>query len=289
MKTIESKNISRDPLGLILSVLCIGALSLLFAPYVGKLYEMWMSSSHLSYSHSILMPFVILYLIWDRRGELAKLTVIPSWKGGFVALILSAMIWLIAVSGNSRWAIEMDMVFLIISLVWMNYGTKITKKLAFPLFLLFMMVPMPIIFYSHISNSLQLISSKMAVGFMHLFSVPVYREGNVINLASTKLEVANACSGISSLISLFTLAMIFAYITHKAFWKRFIIVASSLPIAVIMNWFRIAATGMLTHYWSEKIAQGFYHSFSGWLVFVAAFVILYLENGVINLLSKQDA
>lgn len=266
---------------LILGLVCLFALGSLFAPHVGQLYALWMDKVDTSYSHGILIPFVVAYLIWDKRKELLHCEAVPSWTGA-AALLTSAIIWGFAVGGRSRWAIEMGMVFLVISLVWLNYGDGITRKLLFPLLLLFMMVPLPVSVYGKLSFKLQILSSRMAVGFMQAFQVPVYREGNVIHLPSNSLEVAQACSGISSVISLFTLALIFGYVTDKSFWKRLVIVFSSLPIAVFMNWLRIAATGTLTYYWSDAIAQGFYHSFSGWLVFVVAFVMLLFLKKVID-------
>jgi len=258
-------------LRMVLSFSVMVGLILLFVPHFGELLKVWTRNT--SYTHGPLIPFVFAYLVWDKKKELAELEIIPSFKGGLTALVVVSALWLIAVGGKSRFAIEVCFILLIISAVWFNYGSLIARKLSFPLFLLFMMIPLPEVLYGSISRKLQLLSSQFGVAFMQLLSVPVYREGNIIYLPETTLQVAEACSGISSLISLFTLAMIYAYLTQRGMIRRFLLVLSAFPVAIFMNWVRIAATGMIAHYWSLKYAQGFYHSFSGWIVFVFAFFI----------------
>ena len=261
-------------------IACSVALAVLFRPYFSTLLDLWTSNP--SYTHSPLIPFIVAYFIWDKRSLLREIGAVPSYKGGLVALLISSLIWIVSVGGKSRFAVEFSFIILIISLVWVNYGIKIMRAISFPLLLLFMMIPIPEILYGGISRTLQLFSSKFGVVFMQFFGVPVYREGNVIHLAKTTLQVAEACSGISSLISLFTLAMIYAYISQKGLVRRLIIVFCAFPIAVFMNWIRIAATGMIAHYWSLEYAQGFYHSFSGWIVFVLAFFIFIIISSAMS-------
>jgi len=277
-----TKNDSLSPL--LLCLACLGLLAWLFQPFAGKVVEFWTENP--TYTHSPLIPFVIAYLIWDKRKTLAETEIVPSYRGGLPMLLISSLIWIVAVGGKSRFAVELTFVFLIISVVWLNFGSALTKKLSFPLFLLLMMVPIPTILYAAISRKLQLLSSTFGVAFIQLFSIPVHGEGNIIYLPETTLQVAEACSGISSLVSLFTLAMIYAYISQKGFLRRSLIVLSSFPIAVFMNWVRIAATGMIAHYWSLEYAQGFYHSFSGWIVFIVAFGIFLMVGSAISYFSK---
>ena len=242
-------------------IACSLALAVLFRPYFPKLLDIWISNP--TYTHSPLIPFIVIYFIWDKRSLLREIGAVPSYKGGLVALLISSIVWIVSVGGRSRFLVELSFIILIISLVWVNFGIKIMRTISFPLLLLFMMIPFPEILYGRVSRTLQLLSSKFGVAFMQLFGVPVYREGNVIHLAQTTLQVAEACSGISSLISLFTLAMIYAYISQKGIVRRLVMVLCAFPIAVFMNWIRIAATGMIAQYWSLEYAQGFYHSFSG--------------------------
>lgn len=267
-------------------IACSVALAALFRPYFPKLLDLWISNP--TYTHSPLIPFIVIYFIWEKRSLLRDIGAIPSFKGGLVALFISSLIWIVSVGGRSRFAIEFSFIILIISLVWINFGIKIMRVLSFPLLLLFMMIPLPEILYGSVSRNLQLLSSKFGVAFMQLFGVPVYREGNVIHLAQTTLQVAEACSGISSLVSLFTLAMIYAYISQKGFLRRLIMVLCAFPVAIFMNWVRIAATGMIAHYGSLEYAQGFYHSFSGWIVFVIAFLIFLSIGFIISHLFSEN-
>jgi len=240
----------------------------------------WFRTGNEAYTHAPLMPLIALYFIWDWRAELARLPIQFSWSG-FIYFLFGALIFVAGKVGADRFTGQMAIATLLIGLVWMHFGNVITKRIVFPISLLYLMIPLPGIIYRNLSFDLQILSSKLSVGFMQLFALPVHREGNVIDLSYTQLEVAEACSGITSLVSLVTVGWIFAYIAQKRFWPRAVLVASAIPIAMLMNAFRIAGTGMLAHFWSVKAAEGFFHSFAGWIVFMAAFVILLAENGVI--------
>ncbi len=155
------------------------------------------------------------------------------------------------------------------------WGTEVLRVLAFPLALLLLMVPIPAIIFNQMAFPLQLLASKFGTAVMQAAAVPVLREGNVISLANTTLEVAEACSGIRSLISLLTLGIVYGYFTDQRTWVRVAIAASTIPIAIVANGIRVAGTGVLAHYYGREAADGFFHSFSGWLVFVVAFAMMF--------------
>jgi len=179
------------------------------------------------------------------------------------------------------------MVLLLIGVIWFNLGDRYFRILAFPLLLLFLMIPPPHIFYNNLSVQLQVYSTKISIAFLHLLGVTVYSEGNIIFLPSMQLEVAEACSGIRSLFSLFTLGVIFAYISQKRFFVRMILVLSTIPIAIFFNGLRISGTCILAQYWSPKITDSFNHFMSGWVVFVFAFIVLLLFNILIDKVMKE--
>jgi exosortase len=243
----------------------------------------WFRTGNEAYTHAPLMPFIALYFIWDQRQELARLPVRFSWAG-FAYLFLGVLIFVAGKIGADRFTGQVAIATLLVGLVWAHFGNAITRRLVFPLSLFYLMIPIPSIIYRNLSFNLQILSSKLSVSFMQLFALPVHREGNVIDLYYTQLEVAEACSGITSLVSLITVAYIFAYVARRNFWARTILVASAIPIAVLTNAFRIGGTGMLAHYWSIKAAEGFFHSFAGWFVFIVAFAILLAENWLMGLL-----
>jgi len=242
----------------------------------------WFRTGNEAYTHAPLMPLIALYFIWDRRAELARLPIRFSWSG-CAYFLFGALVFAAGKIGADRFTGQVAIATLLIGLVWMHFGNAITRRLIFPLSLLYLMIPIPSIIYRNLSFNLQILSSKLSVGFMQLFALPVHREGNVIDLSYTQLEVAEACSGITSLVSLITIAYIFAYIARTNFWARLVLILSAIPIAVFTNAFRIGGTGMLAHFWSVKAAEGFFHSFAGWLVFIVAFAILVVENWLLGL------
>jgi len=246
----------------------------------------WFATGNEAYTHAPLMPLIAGYFIWEWRKELLSLEVSFSGKG-LVFFCLAAILFVVGKIGADRFTLQVAVASLLVGLLWMHLGDAITKKIVFPLSLFYLMIPIPSILYRNLSFKLQILSSKLSVDFMQIFALPVHREGNVIDLYYTQLEVAEACSGITSLVSLITVAYIFAYIAQKRLWPRAILVLSAIPIAVLTNAFRIGGTGMLAHYWSVKAAEGFFHSFAGWIVFIFAFVVLLAENWLIGLLQSR--
>jgi exosortase len=154
------------------------------------------------------------------------------------------------------------------------HGFGHLRILLFPVLFLLLMIPLPAIVFNQLAFPLQLFASRVGTGLIEVCAVPVLREGNVIVLANTSLEVAQACSGIRSLISLLTLGIAYGYFADPRPWMRVAIALSTIPIAVAANAARIAGTGVLAHYYGDAAAQGFFHTFSGWLVFAVAFLLL---------------
>jgi len=270
----------------VLAVLLL-LLGVLAAPLWELTVQYWIRTGNEAYTHAPLMPLIAGYFIWEWRKELAVMPVRFS-RQGFVFLLVATTIFGIGTVAAERFTMQVGVAALLLGLVWTHFGNAITRRLAFPISLFFLMIPIPGVIYRNLSFNLQILSSRLAVDFMQLFALPVYREGNVINLTYTQLEVAEACSGITSLVSLITVAYIFAYIAQKRFVPRAILCLSAIPIAVLTNAFRIGGTGMLAHYWSIKAAEGFFHMFAGWIVFIAAFVILLAENGLIVAVQRRS-
>ncbi|HEY6356729.1 MAG TPA: exosortase/archaeosortase family protein, partial [Vicinamibacterales bacterium] len=156
------------------------------------------------------------------------------------------------------------------------FGWRHLRMLAFPLAFLLLMVPLPAIVFNRIAFPLQLVASRFGETMISAANIPVLREGNVLVMANTSLEVAEACSGIRSLVSLITLALLYGYFTDRRLWVRLAIVASAIPVAIVANGARVAGTGIAAHYIGPDAAQGFFHEFSGWVVFIVAFLLLLL-------------
>jgi exosortase len=168
------------------------------------------------------------------------------------------------------------LLILLAGLVLCFGGWQLLKELRFALLVLLLAIPLPAIIYNQITFPLQILASKLASGLLPLFGVPVLREGNVIELPLMKLEVAEACSGIRSLMSLFTLSVFYGYFMEKSIWRRTLLVLASIPIAIAANAVRILGTGLCVQYWDPDKALGFFHEFSGWVIFVVSLACLYL-------------
>jgi exosortase len=163
------------------------------------------------------------------------------------------------------------------------------RAVLFPWIFLLFMIPIPAIVLNQITFPLQLLASKAAAVSLPLLGVPVLREGNIIQLPAMALEVAEACSGIRSLMSLATLAIIYGYLLEPRISIRVILALASIPIAVLANSLRIIGTGLLVQYWDPDKAQGFFHEFSGWVIFVVSLVMLFLLHRVLQWMWAEGA
>jgi exosortase len=161
-------------------------------------------------------------------------------------------------------------------------GWQILRELRFALLVLLLAIPLPAIVFNQITFPMQIIASKLATGLLQSIGVPVLREGNIIVLPLMKLEVAEACSGIRSLMSLFTLAVFYGYFLENSIWRRVALVLASIPIAIAANAVRIVGTGLCVQYWDPDKAMGFFHEFSGWVVFLVSLTCLYLLHRAIS-------
>jgi exosortase len=159
--------------------------------------------------------------------------------------------------------------------------------LRFPLLVLLLAIPIPAIIFNQITLPLQMLASKLASAMLPLFGVPVLREGNVIELPAMKLEVAEACSGIRSLMSLFTLSVFYGYFLERTLVRRVIIALASVPIAIAANAVRILGTGLCVQYWDPDKAQGFFHEFSGWVMFLVSLACLFIVHRIMQLFPNK--
>jgi exosortase len=240
------------------------------------------------YSHGIIIPFVIGYLLHSKWDKLSALEVRPSWLG-LLVVVGSQVVNLVGFLGAEFFLQRISLVMFVIGAILFLWGWKHLWEAAVPIFLFVLAIPLPTLIFNTVALPLQLLASSFAERFLGLLHIPVFREGNVLMLANQTLNVAEACSGIRSLMSLITLAVIFAYFLPVKMWLRLAFVATSVPIALIANAFRVGGTGVLSHYYGEKAAEGFFHTFSGWLVFVFAFAFMMMEVGIVmRIAGKSD-
>ncbi len=238
------------------------------------------------FSHGFLIPFFVAYILWEKRRVIANTPVRPTWAG-LPVVLLGLFLLLVGVFGADLFFSRISFVVLACGVVWMLAGLPMLRQVRFSLFVLVLAIPLPTLIFNKITFPLQLFASRLSSVALPLLGVPVLQDGNVIQLPTMQLEVAEACSGIRSLLSLFTLAVIYGYLLEKSTGKRVILALSSLPIAVAANVARIVGTGLCVQYWNPDKAVGFFHEFSGWLMFLVSLSLLYLVHAALQAGSRR--
>lgn len=257
-------------------VLCLSILFLfLYHGVAVKLVTDWYEIP--DFSHGFLIPFFAAFLLWDKRHKIQSTPIAPSWAGIWL-VVLGLFVLLLGMLGADLFLQRTSFVLLMAGIVWTLLGKAMLRELKFVFFVLLLAIPLPTIVFNQITFPLQLRASELASAALRAVGVPVLQDGNVINLPAMPLEVAQACSGIRSLMSLFTVAVIYGYFLERATWRRVVLALSSLPIAVAANVARIFGTGLCVQYWDPDKALGFFHEFSGWLMFLVSLTCLYLVH-----------
>ena len=244
-----------------------------------RLIQDWIVDGN--YSHGWLIVPLAGYFAWERREKLRATPIRPSWFG-LVVLVGSIFVLLAGLYGSEFFITRISLLGTIAGTVLFLFGWKHLRILAFPIAFLILMIPIPAIVLNKIAFPLQLFASRVGESAISAANIPVLREGNVLVLASTTLEVAEACSGIRSLVSLITLGLIYGYFADSRTWVRVVIVASTIPIAILANGARVAGTGMAAHWIGPQAAEGFFHEFSGWALFLVAFVMMLIILKIIH-------
>ena len=255
------------------TVLALGvasvSLTVLYWPTLVRLAHDWLNDDN--YSHGMLILPLGAYFVWERRDRLRGLPRQPAVAG--LLIVIAGLFLLVAgLLGAELFLSRVSLLVVIAGAVLFVLGWRVLQTLMFPIAFLLLMIPIPAIVFNQVAFPLQLIASQAGEAGLRAAGVPVLREGNTITLANTTLEVAEACSGIRSLMSLLSLGIVFAYFTDSRAAVRLPIVLSTIPVAVLANGARVAGTGIASHYYGPEAADGFFHTFSGWMVFGVAFV-----------------
>ncbi|WP_136514432.1 exosortase A [Geomonas edaphica] len=251
-----------------------------FFPIVPEMVQDW--SSHSDNNHGFLVPLIALYFAWQKREELDTLEVRTSAAGGMMFTAALAL-YLLGYAGGTVFFTRVAMVLSLYGMLWYCLGGDWMRALIFPVLFLLFMVPVPYSLLSLVSMPLQLLATKVSAGIIEHCAIPVYREGNMLYFVGTQLEVAEACSGVRSILSLTMLASIFAYLLKGRWYWRTLLLLSAVPIAMTANIIRITGTGILAHYFGDQVARGFLHEFSGLAVFAFGVVTL---GGLYTLIKR---
>ena len=234
-----------------------------------------------NYSHGFLVPVISAYLIWQKKELLAKIPIKPA-NSGFILILFGTLALFAGVAAQEYYLRRSSSIFIIAGIVLFLFGWQWFKNLWLPILFLFFMVPLPYIVYDAMAFPLKLFVAKFSVISLKLMGVIVLREGNIIMFPNTILEVADACSGLRSLMSLLALGVALAVLTQKRKIAMILLVVLTVPIAVLTNMIRVIVTGYLAQYYGAAAAEGFFHEFAGMGVFLLAMVLLFMTSGIMR-------
>jgi exosortase len=242
-----------------------------YLPVLSSLVSQWASDEN--YSHGFLIVPFAIYFAWTQRASLAAAPLRPSVIG--LLIVCGSLILLIAgLFGAELFLARISLIGVLAGTVLFLLGWNHLRLLAFPIGLLVLMVPLPALVFNQIAFPLQLFASRVGELVLTTLGIPVLREGNILELSTTRLEVAQACSGIRSLVSLVTLGVILGKLNEPRRWARVVLALAAVPIAIAENAARVAGTGIAAYWLGPEAAEGFTHTFSGWVMFVLAFALL---------------
>jgi exosortase len=244
------------------------ALFWVYGGVLASLARQWASDDN--YSHGFFVVPLAAFFAWERRGRLRRAPIHPS-PFGLLVIAAGLAVLLAGLFGAELFLTRVSLLFLLAGIILFMWGADHLRALAFPLAFLLLMIPLPAIIFNKIAFPLQLLASRVGETVIAAAGIPVFREGNVLQLSSQTLEVAEACSGIRSLVSLLMLAIVLGYFTERRTGRRVLIALAAIPIAIAANAARVAGTALAAEWISPAAADGFFHAFSGWLMFVVAF------------------
>lgn len=245
----------------------------LYYKAIAELITDW--SVNPNFSHGFLIPAVALYMVWYKKNELAQVPVEPA-KTGILIILFGMLVHFIGNVGSELFLMRFSMIITLAGIIIYYAGYKMFWHLMVPVAYLIMMIPIPAILWNQIAFPLQLFAAKISAATISMLSIPVFREGNILHLANTSLEVVDACSGIRSLTSLLALTGVFAFLAPVSRVKKWILFFSAVPIAVAVNVIRLTITGGMAAWIGPETAQGFLHDMSGLIIFGAALVLVYI-------------
>jgi exosortase len=265
--------------GLLPALAAAGSFAFLYRDVVSKLVHDWTNDGN--YSHGFVVAPLAAYFAWERRRAFVETGRRPS-AAGLVVIAGGLLMLFVGMLGAELFLTRISMLVAVVGALLFLYGRDHVRILWFPLAFLVLMIPIPAIVFNQVTFPLQLLASRFGEAALSALSVPVLREGNVIVLANATLQVAEACSGIRSLVSLLMLGIVFGHFTDPRLGVRVALALATVPIAITANGVRVAGTGIAAHWFGPAAAEGFFHTLSGWVLFAVGFSMLLLIQPVIS-------
>jgi exosortase len=270
----------------------VSSIVLLYAPVLDRLVRQWYSDPE--YSHGFLVPVISGFVLWRKRELIAKIPSKPSTVLGVVTVLVALLLLFLGSLGAELFLTRISLILIVVGLTLYFQGLPLLRALAFPIVFLLLAIPLPALIYNQIVFPLQLFASQLATGILDVtHAMPILREGNVLILPNTTLEVVEACSGIRSLMSLTTLAIGYGYLVEKSSLIRCLLAIGTVPVAVIANGTRVMVTALLSYYVDPKAAEGLTHEFSGIVIFIVATLMMLVLHAMLvrtrNLWNRKRA
>jgi exosortase len=254
-------------------------LAVVYYRIVPGMVTQWYSDEN--YSHGFFVPLIAAWFLSQRRSEILQEEVAP-WNPGLIVLLLGLCQLLVGFLAIEYFTMRTSLLVVLAGLILFLFGRRIFRLSLSPLAYLIFMVPLPYILYDSFAFPLKLFVTWVSVAFLKLIGVVVLREGNLLLFPATTLEVSDACSGMRSIVSLLALSAAYALYLRTSGWRRWLLIASALPIAVCTNALRIIVTGILAQQWGAKAAEGFFHEGAGLVVFGLSVVFLLLIGKLVK-------
>jgi exosortase len=266
--------------------LVLGAAILVYWPVLTGLVNAWSTDDN--YSHGFFIVPLAIYFAWQRRDEIMAAPIRPSLLGAVV--VAGSLVLLVGgMLGAELFLSRVSILGTLAGAILFLFGWPTLRLVILPIAFMLLMVPLPAIIFNKIAFPLQLLASHVGEYSVRSLEIPILREGNVLILANATLEVAEACSGIRSLVSLFTLGIVFGYFADSRPWVRAVIALSAIPVAILANGLRVASAGVAAHKFGTAGVEGLFHEFSGWVVFVVAFLMMFALQRLLQRLLPPPA
>jgi exosortase len=265
-------------------IVLVFTVALLYLRVLGDLAVQWWEDPN--YSHGFLVPVFSVLVAWRSRHALATLPTGGHWAG-LALLAVGVLAFVLGDLAAEAFLTRSSLIVVVAGLVLFHLGARPLRLLAFPLGFLFFMVPLPSIAFYALALPLQRLAADNATTVLDLIGVPVLRDGNVVRLSQITLGVTEACSGVRSLISLVALAVGWASQTLRS-WAALVLVAIAVPITIVTNVARIVITGLVGQWLGPWYAEGFFHVFSGWFIFLAGVILLLGTHGLLRIAGAEN-
>ena len=267
--SLTERSYSRNQL-ILTGAVAVSALAFLYGDVIAELVRVWSTDDYAS--HGFLIPPIAAFLAWERRDRFRNAPIRPSPTG--LVFVIASIIAL--APGVPSFVTRLSLVSALAAVVLTLFGWSRLRVVAFPLAILLLMIPLPAAVFERVELPLRTATSVLSETFIRAAGIPVVREGNLLSLSNIVLEVAQECSGIRSTIALVIIGLVFGYVPESRSWSRLLVAALTVPVVILTNSIRVAATAVSTHYYGPAVARGFVHDLYGWLAFAAAFAVMLL-------------